>query len=135
MKAFFEQNSPILQPGVLDDALSDVIETSLEEYDAEVKKHQLLGAHTGVVRNVKVNGASLRHQSSRVGESPAPLSNQLINSTEIEQFSPVSGELRVEAPHGVILVEQLNRDILETPEREYDPRLQAKVLEAVNKLI
>lgn len=135
MKAVFIPNSPILEPGRLDESLSRAVDKSLEEFDAEVKKHQLLGEHTGVIRNVKINDRVIRHQSSRTGESPAPLSNALINSTETEVISPNLGELRVTAPHGAILVDKLNRDILETPEKNYAARFQENVTEAVEELL
>jgi hypothetical protein len=135
MKAYFEQNSPILEPGRLNDALSGALDKSLPEFDAEVKKHQLNGEHTGVVRNVRINGGVVRHQSSRIGESPAVLRGGLVNSNVVEKLSPVKAQLTVTAPHGAILVNKLKRDVLETPEKEYAPRFRQNVADAVGELL
>lgn len=135
MKAVFEQHSAILEPGRLEKNLSRAMETSLEEFEALVIDHQKNGEHTGVVRNVKINGSVIGHQASRIGESPAPLTNALVNSTEKEQFSATSGEVRVTAPHAGILVNKLNRDILKTPGEKYRPRFQLNVDEAVRELL
>lgn len=135
MKAVFEQHSAILETGRLEENLSRAMETSLEEFEALVIDHQKNGEHTGVVRNVKINGAVISHQASDVGESPAPLTNALVNSTEKEQFSFDSGEIRVTAPHAGILVKKLNRDILKTPEEKYRLRFQLNVDKAVRELL
>lgn len=134
MKAYFEQNSPILQSGRLEDVLSGAIEKSLDEYEEEVRSWQENGPHTGVVRNVKISGAVISHQASRIGESPSPISKTLLNSTEKEVLSYDRAELRVTAPHGVILAEKLDRDILETPEKNYAPRFQKNVADAMKEL-
>ena len=135
MKAEFIQNSPILDPERLEENLSRAMDKSLTEFVQEVAVHQITTEHTGVVRNVKINGVVTKHQASRIGESPAPLSGSLVNSTEPEQFSATSGEVRVTAPHGVILVEKLDRDILETPEKNYASRFQENVDQAVKELL
>lgn len=135
MKAYFEIHSPILEPGRLDEALSRAMEKSLDEYVEEVRDWQKNGEHTGVVRNVKINGNVISHQASRIDESPAPLSNSLVDSVEPEQFSATSGEVRVTAAHAGVLVEKLNRDILKTPEEKYRLRFQLNVDEAIRELL
>lgn len=135
MKTFFQENSPLLDDTSLTDALRAAMEKSLEEYVEEVKDHQDNGVHSGVVRNVKINGEVISHQASRVGESPAPISGFLRNSTTGEMISEYLGEVTVTAPYAGILVKELERDVLETPEKNYAPRFQKNVEEAIKELL
>ncbi|HXG86530.1 MAG TPA: hypothetical protein VNI84_21105 [Pyrinomonadaceae bacterium] len=131
MSARFIQKTPILKQGNLDRVLSRVLREGLKELKSEVQRWQLDTPHTG--RMVKRRGRI--HVASRIGESPAPDTMNLVNSARIIVDSPTRGRVVINAHYAVILQNRMNRDITITPSRNYAPKFKAKVADGIGELL
>lgn len=105
-KSSLKLTAPIFSKTKRRQAFSNVVRRAIKGFRRSLQEKMIAGPHTGKITTrgkSRGGGFSRQHQASRVGERPAPDSNELINSITDEMTGELSGLVRVEAEHGEIL--------------------------------
>lgn len=89
------------------------VRKTAREFARDVQNKMENSPHTGKTITVARGGNfRVRHQQSRRGQRPAPLTRFLLNSVRMRTISPTKAETRVNADYGEILQNSLGRKII-----------------------
>lgn len=111
-KSQLKLDSPIFSRAARRAAVSRAIVRTAQKWGKDLGQKQLDSPHTGVVETVSRGGFRQRHQRSRRGERPSPLSKRLMNSQRLRRVSETQVEVEITAPYAERLQKDLDRVIV-----------------------
>lgn len=131
MHGEFEPSKDLIERWRMEAAGETAVERGLEELAEAIKPEQTKPQiRTGRIYNI----GGRRHQASAKGEPPAPVTFNLVDSTQIIKLSRTSGEVRVTAPYGRRLEEVMDRKFFYETAKRYKERFAEIVREERAKL-